>query len=142
MVQCAEFRCQSNREIELWPAKDETFIFSRSAPLTALSSRRTITPCNKRKIDTECIFNRCIRCLYFTTIREIVQKQGAEFNSWERRIREFHSFRHCTGLLGSYRLSSPQRYKRYRSRPFGQCRCGQIAHPADPMNPCYPSQRK
>ena len=45
-------------------------------PLTALSSRRTITPCNKRKIDTECIFNRCIRCLYFTTIREIVQNKA------------------------------------------------------------------
>ena len=71
-----EFNCQSNREIELWPAKDETFIFSRSAPLTALSSRRTITPCNKRKIDTECIFDRCIRCLYFTTIREIVQNKA------------------------------------------------------------------
>ena len=137
-----EFHCQSNREIELWPAKDETFTFSRSAPLTALSSPQTTTPCNKRKIDTECIFNRCIRCLYFHNNTGNCAKQGAEFNSWERRIREFRSLRHCTDLPGSYRLSSPQRYKRYRSQPFGQYRCGRIVRPVDQTNPCYPNQRK
>ena len=54
-------KIRSSRE----PAKDETFIFSRSSSLAAPSFPRTITPCNKRKIDTECIFDRCIRCLYF-----------------------------------------------------------------------------
>ena len=46
MVQCAEFRCQSNREIELWPAKDKTFIFSRSIPTPQKGS----DPLNQTKL--------------------------------------------------------------------------------------------
>ena len=52
MVQCAEFRCQSNREIELWPAKDKTFIFSRSIPTPQKGS----DPLNQTKLLFPLIF--------------------------------------------------------------------------------------
>lgn len=58
------------------------------------------------------------------------------------RIRGFHSDLRCTGLLGNYRLSFPQQYRRNRFQLFGQYRCGRIVHPADPTNLCYPNQRK
>ena len=64
------------------------------------------------------------------------------FNIAVPHIRGFRSNLRCTGLPDSYHRSFPQRYKRYRFRLFGQCRCGRIVHPADPTNPCYPNQRK